>query len=73
MASTNVQADPLVASDRSSNRARFELELEFVQALANPFYLQNLAQQEILYKEEFINYLEYLLYWREKEYVRFIM
>src|ERR1700733_4103366 len=32
-------SDPKVA-----NRARFELELEFVQCLANPFYLHSLAQ-----------------------------
>jgi hypothetical protein len=33
------------ASDatRASNRARFELELEFVQSLANPFYLHSLG------------------------------
>jgi mediator of RNA polymerase II transcription subunit 31 len=28
---------------RVTNRARFELELEFVQALANPFYLHSLG------------------------------
>ncbi|KAF9528515.1 SOH1 family protein, partial [Crepidotus variabilis] len=60
-------ADPKVA-----NRARFELELEFVQALANPFYLHSLAQQNILEQPAFVNFLEYLLYWKEKEYARFI-
>ncbi|KAL1669946.1 SOH1-domain-containing protein [Schizophyllum commune] len=57
---------------KAVNRARFEIELEFVQALANPFYLASLAQQNILDQPAFINYLEYLLYWKEKEYARFI-
>lgn len=57
---------------RVSNRTRFELELEFVQSLANPFYLQTLGQQRILDDPAFINYLAYLRYWSEKEYARFI-
>ncbi|KAI0321232.1 SOH1-domain-containing protein [Amylostereum chailletii] len=61
-------ADPA----RENNRARFELELEFVQALANPFYLHSLAQQGVLHQPAFINYLAYLLYWKEKDYARFI-
>jgi hypothetical protein len=56
----------------AANRARFELELEFVQSLANPFYLQSLAQQNILEQPAFINFLEYLMYWKEKDYARFI-
>jgi hypothetical protein len=60
-------SDPKVA-----NRARFELELEFVQCLANPFYLHSLAQQNILDQPAFINFLEYLLYWKDKDYARFI-
>ncbi|KAG9120980.1 suppressor of hpr1 [Ceratobasidium sp. 392] len=58
---------------RTSNRARFELELEFVQALANPFYLENLASEGLLDDPTFINYLGYLQYWREREYARFIV
>lgn len=57
---------------RAANRARFELELEFVQALANPFYLHSLAQQNILSQPAFVNFLKYLLYWKEKDYARFI-
>lgn len=62
-----------VLDARGANRARFELELEFVQALANPFYLNTLAQQNILSQPAFINYLHYLQYWKEKEYARFIL
>ena len=58
--------------ERAANKARFELELEFVQALANPFYLHSLAQQNILEQPAFINYLKYLLYFKEKDYARFI-
>ncbi|KAJ7690663.1 SOH1-domain-containing protein [Mycena rosella] len=54
------------------NRARFELELEFVQALANPYYLHSLAQQNILDQPAFINFLQYLLYFKERDYARFI-
>ncbi len=59
--------------ERAKNRNRFELELEFVQALANPFYLHSLAQQGILYQPAFITYLKYLQYWKEKDYARFIL
>lgn len=57
---------------RAANRARFELELEFVQALANPFYLQSLAQQNILTQPSFVNFLKYLTYWKGKDYARFL-
>jgi len=39
---------------KAANRAKFELELEFVQALANPYYLHSLAQQGIYAR--FIHY-----------------
>ncbi|KAG8762431.1 suppressor of hpr1 [Ceratobasidium sp. 423] len=58
---------------RTASRARFELELEFVQALANPFYLENLASEGLLEDQAFINYLQYLQYWRKSEYARFIV
>lgn len=57
---------------KAANRAKFELELEFVQSLANPFYLHSLAQQNILEQPSFINFLQYLLYFKEKDYARFI-
>ena len=58
---------------KTANRARFELELEFVQSLANPFYLHSLAQQGILNQPSFVNFLKYLMYWKEKDYARFIL
>lgn len=68
-----VESSPAAVTDaRAANRERFELELEFVQSLANPYYLHSLAQQNILDQPAFVNYLEYLQYWREKDYARFI-
>jgi len=73
MNSTSISVPSTPSSDpKAANRARFELELEFVQCLANPYYLHSLAQQNILEQPAFINFLEYLLYWKEKDYARFI-
>lgn len=66
-------APPPPQDARAANRTRFELELEFVQSLANPFYLHSLAQQGILKQPAFINFLAYLQYWKEKDYARFIL
>ncbi|TFL04802.1 SOH1-domain-containing protein [Pterulicium gracile] len=68
----NDQPSNDVDEKRVANRSRFELELEFVQSLANPYYLHSLAQQNILEQPSFINYLRYLQYWKDKEYARFI-
>jgi mediator of RNA polymerase II transcription subunit 31 len=47
---------------------RFELELEFVQALANVDYVAYLARGEMLDDPEFVAFLEYLCYWTRAEY-----
>ncbi|KAK9461294.1 SOH1-domain-containing protein [Lipomyces oligophaga] len=52
---------------------RFEVELDFVQALANPYYVNYLAQNGYLEDTRFLNYLEYLEYWRKPEYVKFVV
>ncbi|KAI8621882.1 SOH1-domain-containing protein [Chytriomyces sp. MP71] len=57
----------------SSDNVRLCLELEFVQCLANPKYLQFLAQQQYFADPAFINYLKYLLYWRRPEYAKLIV
>ena len=51
---------------------RFELELEFVQSLANPFYLNHLASQHLLQDAAFVAYLEYLQYFSTQEYVKYL-
>jgi mediator of RNA polymerase II transcription subunit 31 len=73
MADTSAPKSPEKQSEaKQLNRARFELELEFVQALANPYYLHSLAQQGILSQPSFVNYLKYLQYWKKREYARFL-
>lgn len=51
---------------------RFELELEFIQCLASPAYLHHLATTGILAEPSFIQFLEYLQYWKQPEYARLI-
>ncbi|KAI5722131.1 mediator of RNA polymerase II transcription subunit 31 isoform X1 [Diaphorina citri] len=53
-------------------RLRFQIELEFIQCLANPNYLNFLAQRGYLKDEAFVNYLKYLLYWKEPQYAKYL-
>ncbi|KAF4595238.1 Mediator of RNA polymerase II transcription subunit 31 [Ophiocordyceps camponoti-floridani] len=53
--------------------SRFEMELEFVQSLANPFYLNHLASQKLLTQPAFIAYLAYLQYWASPPYVKYLV
>lgn len=80
-------------------RLRFQVELEFVQCLANPnylnctldneqyicynnqcdhydntnnYYFSVLAQRGYFKDATFINYLKYLLYWKEPEYAKYL-
>ncbi|KAI9664082.1 MAG: suppressor of hpr1 [Bathelium mastoideum] len=52
--------------------SRFELELEFVQALANPWYLNYLATQKYLDDPAFIAYLDYLQYFSQPKYLKYL-
>ncbi|KAF1919143.1 mediator of RNA polymerase II transcription subunit 31 [Ampelomyces quisqualis] len=70
MASSTAQAQPDVPL--YGKLTRFELELEFVQCLANPVYLNYLATQKYLDKPEFVAYLSYLQYFRQPEYIQFL-
>ena len=51
---------------------RFELELEFVQSLANPAYLNHLAAQKLLAQPAFVAYLAYLQYWSRPPYIKYL-
>ncbi|KAK6587253.1 hypothetical protein PZA11_000543 [Diplocarpon coronariae] len=51
---------------------RFEVELEFVQSLASPLYLNHLASQKYLENPAFIAYLSYLQYWSHPPYAKFL-
>ncbi|KAH8080842.1 mediator of RNA polymerase II transcription subunit 31 [Filobasidium floriforme] len=64
----------LLPSDlaRQANKDRFEVELEFLQCLASPNYLYELASKGYLDDPKFINYLDYLSYWRRPDYAQFI-
>lgn len=71
-------------------RMRFQVELEFVQCLGNPNYLNCmfaffhqakttvtpiylvLAQRGFFKDSTFINYLKYLLYWKEPDYAKYL-
>lgn len=66
--------DSKVAQNRSESedKIRLQIELEFVQCLANPNYLNFLAQRGYFNDKSFINYLNYLQYWKRPEYAKFI-
>ncbi|KAF6837460.1 mediator of rna polymerase ii transcription subunit 31 [Colletotrichum plurivorum] len=46
---------------------------QFVQALANPLYLNHLATQKLLTRPEFVAYLAYLQYWTRPPYLKYLM
>ncbi|KAL8981829.1 MAG: hypothetical protein Q9177_005455 [Variospora cf. flavescens] len=52
--------------------SRFELELEFVQCLANPYYLNHLASQKVMQDPTFIEYIRYLQYFTQPTYTRYL-
>ncbi|CAD0096420.1 unnamed protein product [Aureobasidium mustum] len=56
-----------MADSNYGGYTRFELELEFVQCLSNPLYLNHLATQKLLDDPEFIAYLSYLQYFARTE------
>ncbi|KAK7705501.1 Mediator of RNA polymerase II transcription subunit 31 [Botryosphaeria dothidea] len=51
---------------------RFELELEFVQCMANPWYLNHLAAQKYLDSPDFVAYLDYLQYFAQPQYAKYL-
>lgn len=52
---------------------RWEVELEFVQSLANIQYVNFLAQSDYFNDPAFINYLDYLNYWRDPKYAKHLV
>jgi len=59
-------------ADSYAGYSRFEIELEFVQSLSNPLYLQYLADQKYFEDEEFVAYLNYLQYFQEDKYLKYL-
>ncbi|KAG4436516.1 suppressor of hpr1 [Cadophora sp. M221] len=68
------QTPPAIPSDepKYGGFTRFEIELEFVQSLASPLYLNHLASQKYLENPAFIAYLSYLQYWHHPPYAKFL-
>ncbi|CAG9460932.1 unnamed protein product [Pedinophyceae sp. YPF-701] len=56
-----------------SEQERFTAELEFVQCLGNPQYLQWLAMTKRLSDPAMVAYLDYLQYWHRPEYARMLV
>jgi mediator of RNA polymerase II transcription subunit 31 len=46
--------------------------LQFVQSLANPYYLNHLAAQKLLNQPAFVAYLAYLQYWSRPPYLKYL-
>jgi len=51
---------------------RFEIELEFVQSLASPLYLNHLASQKYFENPAFVSYLKYLQYFSQPPYLKYL-
>ncbi|CEG38307.1 formate-dihydrofolate ligase [Plasmopara halstedii] len=62
-----------VAMEVPSNDVRFQMELEFVQCLASPAYLNFLAINRYFENPAFMNYLQYLKYWKQPQYAKYIV
>ncbi|KAH6710935.1 mediator of RNA polymerase II transcription subunit 31 [Leptodontidium sp. 2 PMI_412] len=74
MSQNQNQTPPPIPSDepKYGGFTRFEIELEFVQSLASPLYLNHLASQKYLENPAFIAYLSYLQYWHHPPYSKFL-
>eukprot|EP00927_Polykrikos_kofoidii_P068084 TRINITY_DN63479_c0_g1_i1.p1 TRINITY_DN63479_c0_g1~~TRINITY_DN63479_c0_g1_i1.p1 ORF type:complete len:587 (-),score=90.52 TRINITY_DN63479_c0_g1_i1:158-1918(-) len=59
-----------LVSDKSH---RFVAELEFLQCLANPEYVQWLANQRLFEAPAFLKFLAYLRYWAEQPHVQHVV
>ncbi|KAJ1654524.1 suppressor of hpr1 [Dispira simplex] len=70
MATTTTTDEPI---PHNANLERFQIELEFVQCLANPWYLNHLGQQQYFKQPEFVAYLKYLQYWKQPQYAKYII
>lgn len=65
--------DPEKVVDADALPTRWEVELEFVQSLANIQYVNFLAQSDYLSDPSFIAYLKYLNYWKQPQYARYLV
>jgi mediator of RNA polymerase II transcription subunit 31 len=63
---------PLGDITENTDAHRFILELEFIQLLSNPEYILFLGQSGLFDKKEFLNYLDYLKYWKKPIYANYV-
>ncbi|POW12442.1 hypothetical protein PSTT_04506 [Puccinia striiformis] len=73
-ASNSIDATPSgdLQKEKKANQVRFEEDLEFVQSLANPHFVQELTLNGALRSETMISYLQYLKYFHDPDYARFV-
>jgi hypothetical protein len=66
----NAVSDPDTSTPKTAPviENRLLIELEFVQNLCNPKYLNFLAQRGYFEQESFLQFLAYLQYWKQPEY-----
>lgn len=74
MASPSAPPNPPSGDDepKYGGYTRFEIELELVQSLANPMYLNHLAAQKFFQQPAFVEYLKYLQYWSKPPYLKYL-
>ncbi|KAF8848671.1 mediator of RNA polymerase II transcription subunit 31 [Acephala macrosclerotiorum] len=72
---TGNQTPPPIPSEelKYGGFTRFEIELEFVQSLASPLYLNHLAAMKYFEHEAFVEYLRYLQYWSHPPYSKYLL
>ncbi|PSS21987.1 hypothetical protein M430DRAFT_49170 [Amorphotheca resinae ATCC 22711] len=72
--SENQAPPPIPAEEpKYGGFTRFEIELEFVQCLASPTYLNHLASKKYFENPEFLAYLKYLQYFAHPPYLKYLV
>ncbi len=70
---TRFELELEVRSSREDETLHTQIEyVQFVQCLANPWYLNHLATQKLLDNPSFISYLDYLQYFKQPRYAKFL-
>uniref|UniRef100_A0A914Q1P1 Mediator of RNA polymerase II transcription subunit 31 n=1 Tax=Panagrolaimus davidi TaxID=227884 RepID=A0A914Q1P1_9BILA len=64
------QQPPSFLETSEQAKLRFQIESEFVQSLANPHYLNYLAQRGYFKEATFVRYLNYLRYFKQPDYAK---
>uniref|UniRef100_A0A914ZAC1 Mediator of RNA polymerase II transcription subunit 31 n=1 Tax=Panagrolaimus superbus TaxID=310955 RepID=A0A914ZAC1_9BILA len=64
------QQPPAFLETQEQAKLRFQIEAEFVQSLANPHYLNYLAQRGYFKEATFVRYLNYLRYFKQPDYAK---